>query len=321
MVRCLDRFSGQKILVTGGTGFIGPHLCNALCESVAEIHVVSRKVISTFEPRPRIWQGDLSDITTVRSLLQTIRPDVIFHLAGYAVGGRGLEFVLPTFNSNIATTVNLLTAATEIGCSRIVVAGSMEEPITSTEDVIPSSPYAAGKWASSAYARMFNRLYKTPVVIARIFMTYGPGEPNPNKIIPYVINSFLHEESPKLSSGTREVDWIYVDDVVNGLILAAQAPDVEGHTVDLGSGVLVPIRKVVENLVDIIGTDLRPLFGSIPDRPMEQVRVANIGATRERIGWEPKTSLEKGLRCTVDWYMNQDKTVPSEMCEVKRVDQ
>ena len=137
MVRCLDRFSGQKILVTGGTGFIGPHLCNALCESVAEIHVVSRKVISTFEPRPRIWQGDLSDIAIVRSLLQTIRPDVIFHLAGYAVGGRGLEFVLPTFHSNIATTVNLLTAATEIGCSRIVVAGSMEEPITSTEDVIP----------------------------------------------------------------------------------------------------------------------------------------------------------------------------------------
>ena len=184
----------------------------------------------------------------------------------------------------------------------------------------PSSPYAAGKWASSAYARMFNRLYKTPVVIARIFMTYGPGEPNPNKIIPYVITSLLHGESPKISSGTREVDWIYVDDVVDGLILAAQATDVEGHTVDLGSGVLVPIRKVVENLVDIIGTDLKPLFGSIPDRPMEQVRVANIGVTRERIGWEPKTSLEKGLRCTVDWHMNQDKTVPSEMREVKRVD-
>jgi nucleoside-diphosphate-sugar epimerase len=230
---------------------------------------------------------------------------VIFHLAGYAVGGRDLELVLPTFHSNLATTVNLLTAATEIGCRRIVVAGSMEEPISNNEDVIPSSPYAAGKWASSAYARMFNRLYKTPVVITRIFMTYGPGEPNPNKIIPYVITSLLRGESPKLSSGRREVDWIYVDDVVDGLILAAQAPDVEGNTVDLGSGVLVPIRKVVENLVDIMGTDLKPSFCSVPDRQMEQVRVANTEVTRGRIGWEPKTSLEKGLRYTVEWHNKQ----------------
>ncbi|MEW6188199.1 MAG: NAD-dependent epimerase/dehydratase family protein [Thermodesulfobacteriota bacterium] len=302
-MKIVDIFSGQKILVTGGSGFIGPHLCRALSNSDAEIHAVSRKVVPTSGKSPRWWSGDLSEINTARSLVQTIRPDVIFHLAGYAVGGRDLSLILPTLSSNLMTTVNLLTAATEIGCRRIVVAGSLEEP--TPEDLVPSSPYAVSKWAGSAYARMFFQLYKTPVVIARIFMTYGPAEPNLNKIIPYVIRSLLRGESPKLGSGKREVDWIYVQDVVEGLIRAAEAENIEGGTVDLGSGELVPIRKMVEKLFEILGADLKPVFGTLPDRPLEQIRVADIEGSRARLGWRPQTSLEKGLERTVDWYKNQ----------------
>ncbi len=298
----INRFSGQRILVTGASGFIGPHLCRALDATAAEVHAVSRRAISISDKRFRWWQCDLSDMTAVRNLVDTIRPDLIFHLAAHNFGGRGLELVLPTLHSNIITTVNLLTAVTEIGCSRIIIAGTMEEPISSNPDVIPSSPYAAGKWASSAYARMFNRLYQTPVVIARIFMTYGPGEPNVNKIVPYVINSLLCGEPPKVSSGMREVDWIYVDDVVNGLIATAEAPDIEGHTVDLGSGILVSIRRVIETLCDITGSDVQPLFGSIPDRPMDQVLIANVETTCSKIGWKPEISLEQGLTNTVKWH-------------------
>ena len=298
----INRFSGQRILVTGASGFIGPHLCRALDATAAEVHAVSRRAISISDKRFRWWQCDLSDMTAVRNLVDTIRPDLIFHLAAHNFGGRGLELVLPTLHSNIITTVNLLTAVTEIGCSRIIIAGTMEEPISSNPDVIHSSPYAAGKWASSAYARMFNRLYQTPVVIARIFMTYGPGEPNVNKIVPYVINSLLCGEPPKVSSGMREVDWIYVDDVVNGLIATAEAPDIEGHTVDLGSGILVSIRRVIETLCDITGSDVQPLFGSIPDRPMEQVLIANVETTCSKIGWKPEISLEQGLTNTVKWH-------------------
>jgi len=162
------------------------------------------------------------------------------------------------------------------------------------------------------------------VVIARIFMTYGPGEPNSNKIIPYVINSLLHGESPKISSGTREVDWIYIDDLVDGLIHTAQAQNVEGCTVDLGSGRLVSIRKVVETLVKIMGSNVQPLFGSIPDRPMEQVLIAHTEITREKIGWKPKTSLKQGLKYTVNWHIKQfanDKVLRNEVYEAKRVDE
>lgn len=296
------RLSGKKILVTGATGYIGPHLCRRLCTYGLDVHAVSRTVRSMNEESIHWWQGDLTDIATVRDLLNAIKPEVIFHLCGYAAGGRDLELVLPTFNSNLITTVNLLTVATEIGCERIVLPGSLEEPDVDSNEPVPSSPYAAGKWAGSAYARMFYKLYKTPVVIMRLFMTYGPGIQDASKLLPYVITSLLEKRSPELSNGQRQIDWIYIEDVVDGFISAALARDVEGSTIDLGSGDLVSIRSIVGKLAEIIDADVNPLFGALPARPMEQVRAADVTDTCDKIGWRPRTSLKKGLENTVNWY-------------------
>lgn len=139
-------------------------------------------------------------------------------------------------------------------------------------------------------------------MIARLFMVYGPGQHDLHKLVPYVILSLLRKQAPRLTSGQRQVDWIYVEDVVDGLIAIVQAPKIEGSTIDLGSGVLVPIRTVVQKLVSIIDSDVELALGSVSDRPMEQVRVANIVDTYAKIGWKPMTSLENGLEYTVDWY-------------------
>ena len=298
-------FSGQKILITGASGFIGPHLCRRLCGTGAEVHTVSRTLHTTAISNLHCWQGDLADIETVRDLCDKVKPEVIFHLAGHAAGARNLELVLPTFHSNLATTVNVLTVATEVGCRRIVLPGSLEEPEQTT--AVPSSPYAASKWASSAYGRMFHALYQAPVVIARVFITYGPGD-KPTKLIPYVIRSLLQGEAPKLSGGQRQVDWVYVDDVVDGLLAAAHAPAVEGCTIDVGSGNLVTIRSIVDRLVGLIDPQIEPLFGAIADRPFEQVRVADTAKSGSLMGWQPVTPLEEGLERTVDWYRRQLRT-------------
>jgi UDP-glucose 4-epimerase len=297
--------TGRKILVTGASGFIGSHLCRRLCEDGRQVHAVSRKVQPSDERGPHWWQGDLADLSAVRGLLADIQPDVIFHLAGYALGSRELEAIQPAFCSNLITTVNVLTVATEMGCGRVVLAGSLEEPQSGDSEVVPSSPYAASKWASSAYGRMFHALYRTPVVIARIFMVYGPGEYRLRKLVPYVIRTLLRGQDPRLSSGKRPIDWIYVDDVADGLLALARAPHVEGSTMDLGSGSLVNIRTVVELLANLVDSAGKPLFGALPDRPMEQVRVANTAATHARTGWRAKTPLEEGLRRTIDWYAEQ----------------
>lgn len=301
------KLSNQKILVTGASGFIGTHLCNKLNRNGAEVHGVSRLEQSEDENDIQWWKGDMADIKTTRKILNDIRPDIIFHLASHVTGARNLEFVLPTFQDNLTTTVNILSVAEEIKCKRIIITGSLEEPETGNSGTVPCSPYAAAKWAGSAYARMFHSLYNTPVALARLFMVYGPGQKDLRKLIPYVALSLLHKEAPELSSGQRQVDWIYVEDVVEGLLLMVQAPDIEGRTIELGSGVLVPVRTVAEKLASIVCPEIKPLFGHIPERPMEQVRVANTEDSYSVIGWKPKTSLENGLKRTVDWYREQLK--------------
>ena len=303
----LDRFSGKKVLVTGASGFIGSHLCRRLCRDGVEVNAISRAKHFHNADGLRWWQGDLSEMATVRSLLTAIKPDVIFHLAGYPMGARELDHVMPSFRRNLMCTVNVLTAAAEIGCRRIVLTGSLEEPAEGNPQVVPGSPYAVAKWAGSAYARMFHTLYHLPVVILRVFMVYGPAQQDCGKLIPYVILSLLREEAPKLSNGQRKVDWVYVEDVVEAFLAAAQAAGVEGTTIDVGSGALIPIRTVVESLVRLTNAQIKPLFGALPDRPFEQVRVANTARSNAMIGWKPAMPLEKGLQCTVDWYRRQLK--------------
>lgn len=297
-----SQFPGQKVLVTGASGFIGSHLCGQLCGSGLEVHAISRTERSNGESGPRWWRGDLLEIEAVRNLLHTIKPDVIFHLASHVAGARELDLVQPTFQNNLLNTVNLLTVACEMGCRRIVLSGSLEEPDEGDPKAVPSSPYAVAKWAGSAYARMFHALYQLPVVILRLFMVYGPAQQDLRKLIPYVTLSLLRGETPKLSNGQRMVDWVYVDDAVTGFLAAARAAKVEGTTIDVGSGELVSVRTVVEHLVRLVNPKIVPIFGALPERPFEQIRVADTKRSQAMMGWVPTISLEEGLRRTVDWY-------------------
>ena len=295
-------YATKKVLVTGGSGFIGSMLCDHLCQQGAEVHAISRQARSTSGANIRWWQGDLADHDAVQRLFAAIKPDITFHLASEVTGSRELAMVLPTLNANLLSAVNILIAATEHDCRRVVMAGSLEEPETDTHQVVPCSPYAAAKWASSGYARMFHALYQTPVVMARLYMVYGPGQQDLRKLVPYVTLSLLRGEVPRLSSGQRPVDWIYVADIVNGLLAMGLAAGIDGGTLELGSGELVTTHKVVEMLSEIIDAGIEPDFGAFPDRPMEQVRTADVKDTRQSIGWQPAVSLQQGLEETVAWY-------------------
>ena len=295
-------YAGKRILVTGAGGFIGSHLCRQLCSGGADVHAVSRVERGASDRKLTWWKGDLADTAWVQHASQEIRPEIIFHLASEVTGARGLDLVIPTLRCNLVSTVNLLTSAAELGCRRIVLAGSLEEPEWSEDGIVPCSPYAAAKSSSTLYASMFHSLYQLSVVTLRLFMVYGPAQKDLQKLVPYVVSSLLRSEAPKLSSGTRLVDWIYVEDVVEALLAAGQSEGIAGLTIDIGSGSLTSIRRVVELLAEAVGTGITPLFGAIPDRAFERHRVADLDKAKALLGWAPKTSLPDGLRRTVEWY-------------------
>jgi nucleoside-diphosphate-sugar epimerase len=246
--------------------------------------------------------NDLSSRESVERLFEEQRPDVVYHLAGLAEGATRLEMVEPTFDSIVVSTKNVLIAAAQQRRPRVMLAGSLEEP--QDNESAPASPYAAAKYAASAYGRMFNALYEVPVVNLRTFMTYGPGQ-RETKIVPYVITSLLQGRAPELASGRRPVDWIYVDDVIAGMVEAATAPGVAGATIDLGSGKLLTIREMVEAITRAIRPGVAPRFGAVADRPVETTRVADVAATKQLIDWQPLTSLDEGVARTVAWHREQ----------------
>jgi UDP-glucose 4-epimerase len=300
-----DGLAGQRVLLTGASGFIGARLCERATQLGAVVHGVSRRPSPNASPAFRWEHLDLTDEAAVRALVRRVRPEVVLHLASEVSGDRSPEVVLPMLRANLVASVNVMLAGREAGCRRVVLAGSMEEPDFGDADAVAQSPYAAAKWAALIYARMFHALYELSVIHLRIFMVYGPGQRDLRKLVPYVTSSLLRGQAPELMSGEREIDWIYVDDVVDAFLAAAITPGAESASLDIGSGKLVPVREVVARLARLVGGSTEPTFGALPDRKLERVRVADPAIAAAAIGWRPRTSLDHGLARTVEFYRGQ----------------
>jgi UDP-glucose 4-epimerase len=294
----------RRILVTGASGLIGRHVLEAL-DGEAEVVATSR-----FRPSSNAahdWlAADLSRPGTIGAVVSSVRPEAIIHLAGAVRGERSVDTVLPTLRTNLVASVELLEAATRVGCERIVLTGSLlEEPVGGDPNLVPPSPYGASRWAASAYGRMFCRLFGAPVVILRPSFAYGPGQ-EPTKLIPHVITALLEDRSPELASGERLLDCVYAADVARAYVRALSMPGLEGKTLDLGSGEPIRVRAIVEAIVEAVGpTKGRPGFGKLPVRPMEQQVAPDVERTARELGWRATTDLDDGLAATVAWFRDR----------------
>ncbi|MCS7006814.1 MAG: SDR family NAD(P)-dependent oxidoreductase [Thermoleophilia bacterium] len=287
-------------LVTGASGFIGGRLCERLLANGLEVHGIARSPRG--DAGVRWWLLDLADSEAVETALRRIRPEVVYHLAGHVSGSRDLDAVVPSLRDNLVASVNVFVAAARAECP-VVFAGSMEEPVAGATAV---SPYAAAKHGAAVFARMLHALHGLRIAHLRVFMVFGPGQRDRTKLIPYVTTSLLRGVTPKLSSGTRLVDWIYVDDAVDALLAAStKVDDLAGTAVDVGSGTLVTVREVVERIRQLIRTEVTPEFGVLPERPNEVVRCADVRRAREVLGWSSRTDLTEGLERTVEWFRGE----------------
>jgi UDP-glucose 4-epimerase len=310
-----NSFHSATALVTGAAGFIGSALSARLAACGAVVHSVSRRAQGPASARHH-WSVDLSDSSAVVKLIERVRPDYVFHLASHVWGAPDLKHYLPAFQSNLQTSVNLFYALVQTGCKRVITTGSLVEPDAGSGQSIPNSPYAAAKWASASYARMCHALYKLPVAIARVFMVYGPAQQDEGKLVPYVIRCLQRGEAPMISSGRHVIDWVFVDDVVEGFMKMATSEYIGGQSVDLGTGVQTTTADLVETLCDLMGGTIRPLYGALSDRPLEPVRVADRERAFAQVGYRSQVALREGLQRTINWYNTHPALAANEKVNV-----
>lgn len=295
-----DTLAGKRVLVTGATGFIGYHLCEGLVSLRAEVHGLARGAnVGALPAGCRPLSVDLMDYAAVCAAAKSLRPDIIYHLAGKVTAERDVGLILPMLEGNLMPAAHMLLAASDVGCERFVCAGSSEEG--SASQPVASSPYAGSKAAASAYAQMFHRLYALPIVVLRPFSVYGPRQ-NDAKLIPYAARSLLRGEPPRLTSGEQVRDFVYVKDVARGFVQAGVAEGILGEGFDLGTGVGSRVRDIMTLLADVVGVDITPTFGALPPRSAEEDQVADPARTKDVLGWQARWTLREGLEETVNWY-------------------
>ncbi len=296
-----DNWANRRVLVTGGTGFLGQHLLRRLVKLGARITVTlcesdGPEQIAALPADVASRDGDVRHGEQIRRLVLDVAPDTIFHLAAVGAIEPFLD-VETALQINLRGTLNILQAAA--GVRRVVVAGtSYEYDEEGTLD--PGNVYAASKVAAWAFCRMHYRAFGTPVVVVRPFNVYGPGQSR-RALVSSAIQAALDGQGFDTTPGEQQRDFIYVDDLIRGFLAVAVSDGVDGKSLDLGTGQATAVRDIVRRIFALAGASRQPDIGALPYRPgVVWKLIANAERTARLTGWRAKTGLDQGLRATID---------------------
>jgi UDP-glucose 4-epimerase len=306
----------ELCLVTGGAGFIGSHLVEALAAEGRPVRVLDdfttgrRENLAAVRPAPEIVEGDVADPAVVERA--TAGTGLVFHLAALASVQLSVENPGATHRVCATGTLNVLDSARRAGVRRVVYAASASaygvprgEVQTEDEPVRPLSPYAAAKLAGELYAQAFATTYGLETVCLRFFNIFGPRQRADSPysgVIALFADALLEGRTPRVyGDGLQSRDFTYVGDVVQALRKAAAAPGVSGRVYNVGTGHGVSVLDLVAALNRLLGTDRHPEHGPPRAGDVRHSR-ADISRTRRDLGYEPAVPFEEGLAHTLRWY-------------------
>jgi UDP-glucose 4-epimerase len=306
----------RTFLVTGGAGFIGSHVAEALVARGDKVRVLdnlSTGYLSNLDPiRDRIEfvEGDLVDAELMARMVGGV--DCIFHEAALASVPRSVKAPLETNAACVTGTVTLLDAARRARVRRVVYAGSSsaygDQPTSSKRETdlpAPISPYGAAKLSAELYCQAFSATYGLETVSIRYFNVFGPrqdpGSPY-SAVIPLFITAMLSGRQPVIyGDGRQSRDFTFVANVVHANLLAADAPNVSGRVFNAANGRSTTLLALLDALNRLLGTDVKPIHD--PPRPGDILEsLADISLARKLLGYEPQVDFEEGLRRSIDYY-------------------
>ncbi len=306
----------KRALVTGGAGFIGSHLSEALVADGCKVVVLDnfstghRSNLDSVAGSIEMVEGDIRDIQTVRRATKGC--EVVFHLAAMVSVPQTVEQPLESAAVNDMGTMHVLESARDSGVSSLVFASSSavygDDPaLPKKEEMMPKplSPYAVQKITGEYFACLYHRLYGMNTTSLRFFNVYGPRQ-DPSSAYSGVISIFMSKAVQKVpptiyGDGTQSRDFVYVADVVHALLKAASNRAASGRSVNVGTGTSIDINKLWKTIANLAGFNADPRYA--PQRAGDIIAsIAAIDAAKTLLGFEPTVAFEEGLENTFRWY-------------------
>jgi len=308
-------WSGKKVLITGAYGFIGSHLTIKLLNKQADVAVLVRPASNPWRLQPylshlTVLHASIQNEQEVMQAVQQFQPDYIFHLAAYGTDA-AKQNQQEAIAVNVIGTMNIVNAAKTVNCQKIIQLGSSSEYGDKTERIYedmvlePVDLYGSTKAAATMLAHQLANEYDLAFVTLRPFGVFGEKE-DTHKLFSYVIQMILSHQEVKLTACLQYRDYCYVENIVDGMLLAAANPEVKRDIFNIGTGQGHPLTYFVDLIYEKIGTDQRPYYGAIPNRINERnAPIPDTTKIQRLLGWKPNVSVEEGLQKTIAYYKRQ----------------
>jgi len=298
-----------RLLIIGGTGFIGSHLTQKAIESSLAVSVVSLHVPRDNDKIEGVTyiKADIGNMSQLKENLSSREFEYVVNLSGYISHNSFLNGGIKLMRDHFFGLQNILQVIHWPTLKRFVQIGSSDEyggqlsPQNESMRESPISPYSSAKVASSHFLQMLEKTENLPVVILRLFLVYGPGQDS-DRFLPQIIKGCFSGVEFDASSGEQLRDFCYIDDITDGILTALKIDSVNGEIINLASGDSISIRTMIEKVQTYIGKG-SPKFGKIDYRPGENMSLfADISRAELLLGWSPKTTIKSGIEKTVDHY-------------------
>lgn len=320
-----EQFTGKRILVTGGAGFIGIGLVSRLARSGVGVTVLDDlftgrlENLREFNETCTFVKGSVTDRELVTSLIA--QADVVFHLAARNIIASTRD-PFEDFQTNIGGTLNVLAAAREHKIDRVIYASSASVygnprhlPINEDDRVSLLTPYAVSKFAGEGYCQAFYESYGVPVLVVRYSNVFGPGQ---DPLNPYcgVVAKFMKRASERLplelhGDGEQTRDFTYIDDVIEATLRAALSKRAVGEVFNVATGIETSVNALARLVLELYGLHAAPVFIDRRDIDNIRRRVLNVEKTRRTLRWTPRVSLMEGLRRTCEWLREIEAKSPA----------
>jgi len=304
----------MRVLVTGGAGFIGSHLVDALVARGDEVVVaddLSAAPAGRLDPQVELHKVSVADLGALAAVMKASGTELVCHLAAQIDVRSSVDFPADDAQANVVGTVNVLEAARQVG-ARVLFASSggalygRDAPIPSWEDVLPlpESPYGIAKYCAECYIGLYNRLHGMSHSVLRMANVYGPRQDPAGEagVITIFCASALSGQRPTIfGDGTQTRDYVYVGDVVAAFLAAADRG--RPGTWNIGTGVEISVLELMGIIASLAGHELSPLFA--PPRPGELARsVLAVDRAAGELGWRAATPLAEGIDRVYRWIEN-----------------